>query len=44
VTDTRLNHQVQLFTGVMKEECSALLKEFFKQLRKDKKTLPEDIK
>ena len=27
------NHQVELITGVMKEECEAVLKEFFKDLR-----------
>lgn len=27
------NHQVELTTGVMKEECEAVLKEFFKDLR-----------
>lgn len=27
------NHQVELTTGVMEEECAELLKEFFKELR-----------
>jgi tRNA(adenine34) deaminase len=27
------NHQVELTTGIMKEECEAVLKEFFKYLR-----------
>ena len=27
------NHQVELTTGVMKEECEAVLKDFFKDLR-----------
>jgi len=27
------NHQVELTTGVMKEECEAILKDFFKELR-----------
>lgn len=27
------NHQVELTTGIMKEECEAVLKEFFKDLR-----------
>ena len=31
------NHQVQLETGVMEEECSALMKEFFKELRMKQK-------
>ena len=33
VTDERLNHRVNLTTGVLKEECSALLKDFFRNLR-----------
>ena len=33
VCDERLNHQVELTTGVLKEECSKILKDFFKQLR-----------
>ena len=31
------NHQVQLETGVMEEECSGLMKEFFKELRMKQK-------
>ena len=31
--DKRLNHQVEITTGVMEKECSALLKKFFKGLR-----------
>ena len=31
------NHQVQLETGVMEEECSVLMKEFFKELRMKQK-------
>ena len=31
--DSRLNHQVELTSGVLKEECGALLTEFFKKLR-----------
>ena len=42
-TDSRLNHQVELHTGVLQEECSQILKSFFKGLR-NKKTSPEDIK
>ncbi len=38
VRDGRLNHQTELVTGVLQEECSALLKEFFAGLRKKKKT------
>ncbi len=32
-----LNHQVELDKGVMEEECSNIMKEFFKELRKSKK-------
>lgn len=32
--DKRLNHQVQITGGILREECSNLLKEFFKNLRK----------
>ena len=31
------NHQVELETGVMEEECSGLMKQFFKELRERKK-------
>lgn len=33
----KFNHQVELETGVMEEECSLMLKEFFKRLREEKK-------
>lgn len=33
VCDERLNHRVDLFTGVLKEDCAALLKDFFRALR-----------
>lgn len=33
------NHQVETVTGVLGEECSNLLKEFFAELRKKKKKL-----
>ena len=32
------NHQVEFEKGVLEEECSQLLSDFFKQLRKDKKS------
>ncbi len=39
------NHQAELTTGVLEEECSTLMKQFFRELRekqkKIKKTLPE---
>lgn len=31
------NHQVEMVTGVLEEECSAMLSEFFRQLRERKK-------
>ena len=35
----RLNHKCNLKRGILKEECSALLKEFFKELRRTPKNL-----
>ena len=38
------NHQVELTTGVLEEECSGMMKQFFKELRqkqKDKKKKSE---
>lgn len=35
--DPRLNHQAQITTGVLQEECQQILKDFFRQLRKKKK-------
>lgn len=34
---SQFNHQVELVTGVMEEECSRMLKNFFKRLREEKK-------
>ena len=31
------NHQAELTTGVLGEECSAMMKQFFKELRESKK-------
>ena len=36
VQDKRLNHQVEIVTEVLKEDCSALLQTFFKGLREVK--------
>lgn len=33
----RFNHQVELETGVLEEECSQMMKEFFKELREKRK-------
>lgn len=35
----RFNHQVDLSTGVLEEECSAMLQDFFKELRLRKQNL-----
>lgn len=37
--DSRLNHQVEVVEGILKEESSSLLKQFFAQLRAEKKDL-----
>ena len=38
----QFNHQVELTTGILEEECSSIMKEFFKELReKRKKKVPE---
>lgn len=34
--DSRLNHFTEIQTGLMQEECSLIMKDFFKQLRKKK--------
>lgn len=34
--DYTFNHKVELETGIMKEECEKILKDFFKELRKIK--------
>lgn len=34
--EKKLNHYVEIETGLMQEECSFLMKNFFKQLRKKK--------
>lgn len=36
----RFNHQVEIERGVLEEECSAMLSEFFRELRKKKKNPP----
>ncbi len=36
-TDPRLNHRFELIGGVMEQECSQALKDFFKQRRKKNK-------
>lgn len=36
--DYKFNHKVEFKTGIMKEECEGILKEFFKELRNSKKS------
>ena len=38
------NHQVELTTGVLEEECSQMMKQFFKELRAKKKAEKEKEK
>jgi tRNA(adenine34) deaminase len=33
LSDKRLNHQVEVLSGVLEEECAALLKKFFRERR-----------
>ncbi len=33
LSDKRLNHQVEVVSGVLKDECAAILKDFFQQRR-----------
>lgn len=35
--ENKFNHQAELTTGVLEEECSSLLTSFFRELRKQKK-------
>lgn len=42
-SDDRLNHQVELHCGILQEECSAILKQFFRELR-NKNTQAEEVK
>jgi tRNA(adenine34) deaminase len=37
----QFNHQVEMETGILGEECSAMLSEFFRELRKKKKADPD---
>lgn len=34
--EEKLNHQIEIESGIMQEECSAVMKEFFKKLRTKK--------
>lgn len=39
VDHPKFNHRLELTFGVLERECSGLLKDFFKKLREDKKSL-----
>ena len=40
----QFNHQAELVTGVLEEECSQMMKEFFKELRDKKKAAKNEEK
>ena len=42
--DKRLNHFVEIETGIMRDECSQILKDFFSKLRKDNNKESEEGK
>lgn len=37
LSDSRLNHQVEIVSGVKETECQQMLKRFFKRVRKERK-------
>lgn len=39
-TDERLNHRLNVTSGVLEDECSTLLKDFFKKLREKRLEIP----
>ncbi|WP_395344525.1 tRNA adenosine(34) deaminase TadA [Ningiella sp. W23] len=41
INDSRLNHQIEMTSGVLERECSALLTDFFKIRREQKKKLKQ---
>lgn len=42
VQEEKLNHRVNIETGLLQEDCSRILKDFFKALRKTKEQKSED--
>ena len=42
VQEEKLNHNVNIETGILQEECSKILKDFFKNLRRTKEQKLED--
>ena len=44
VQEDKLNHQVNVTTGILQEECSRLLKDIFRSLRRTRDQKPEEEK
>lgn len=44
VCNSQLNHQIMISSGVMQEDCSQLLSDFFKRRRKEKKLAKQATK
>lgn len=44
VEEKKLNHTVRVETGILQEECSRVLKDFFRDLRRTKEQKSEDEK
>ena len=42
IQDERLNHRIEVETGIMERECSSIIKEFFTRLRNSKKNESEE--
>jgi tRNA(adenine34) deaminase len=40
--DDRLNHRVEMETGVLRDECAYIMREFFARLRTEKRARSED--
>ncbi len=40
-TDNRLNHRLEITSGIMQDECSQILKDFFRKLRDKKIEIPD---
>ncbi len=38
LSDDRLNHQVKVFSGILKEDCELILKTFFEEIRSSKRS------
>ena len=38
LTNTSLNHQVEVLGGICEEECASVMKEFFRRRRQENKT------